>query len=95
LSRLKEGERVCGGRGQFGKQPLWNFNTISKLRIQLGRCDMFDLTNWKASAEDQMPSSQQLECARKGWEVGKNRDRNTTVAQTAAHLLSSPQLETC
>ena len=26
LSRLKEGERVCGGRGQFGNQPLWNFN---------------------------------------------------------------------
>jgi hypothetical protein len=31
LSRLKEGERVCGGRGQFGKQPLWDLNTISKL----------------------------------------------------------------
>jgi hypothetical protein len=31
LSRLKEGERVCGGRGQFGKQPLWDSNTISKL----------------------------------------------------------------
>jgi hypothetical protein len=28
LSRLKEGERVCGGRGQFGKQPLWNFNSF-------------------------------------------------------------------
>ena len=27
LSRLKEGERVCGGRGQFGENPLWDFNT--------------------------------------------------------------------
>jgi transposase len=25
---LKEGERVCGGRGQFDNQPLWDFNTI-------------------------------------------------------------------
>jgi len=28
LSRLKEGERVCGGRGQFGDQPLWDLNRI-------------------------------------------------------------------
>ncbi|MBV9157241.1 MAG: hypothetical protein JO097_13340 [Acidobacteriaceae bacterium] len=34
MSRLKEGERVCGGRGQFDKQPLWDLNTISKLRME-------------------------------------------------------------
>jgi len=55
LSRLKEGERVCGGRGQFGKQPLWKFNTISKLRIQRGQCDMINLTNWKESRRVEFP----------------------------------------
>jgi len=44
LSRLKEGERVCGGRGQFGKQPLWGLNMISKFRMEGGsteecKCD--------------------------------------------------------
>lgn len=26
--------RVCGGRGEFGKVPLWDLNTISKLWIE-------------------------------------------------------------
>jgi hypothetical protein len=47
LSRLKEGERVCGGRGQFGKEPLWNLNTFLKLRMRLVRCGVFNLTSWK------------------------------------------------
>jgi hypothetical protein len=55
LSRLKEGERVCGGRGQFGKQPLWEFNTISNLRISLGRCGMFDEANWKRLRKAEYP----------------------------------------
>jgi hypothetical protein len=48
-----------------------------------------------APAEDQMPSSQPRECALRRWEVGKNHDRNTRMAQVPAHLLSSPQLEIC
>ena len=36
LSRLKEGERVCGGGGQFGKEPLWDFNRFSPF-CRLGR----------------------------------------------------------
>jgi hypothetical protein len=47
LSRLKEGERVCGGRGQFGKQRLWDLNTVSKLRVKLMRCGVFNEANWK------------------------------------------------
>jgi hypothetical protein len=33
---LKEGERVCGGRGQFGNKPLWNLNTIPNPRMECG-----------------------------------------------------------
>jgi hypothetical protein len=40
LSRLKEGERVCGGRGQFGNQPLWDSNTIWKIWIQHGTTEL-------------------------------------------------------
>jgi hypothetical protein len=46
MSRLKEGERVCGGRGQFGKQPLWDLNTFSKPWMRLVRCGMFTLRSW-------------------------------------------------
>jgi len=49
LSRLKEGERVCGGRGQFGKKLLWDLNTISKLPMKLGRCGRSVLMNSKRS----------------------------------------------
>jgi hypothetical protein len=47
LSRLKEGERVCGGRGQFGKEPLWNSNAFSKLRMKLIRGGVFNLMSWR------------------------------------------------
>jgi hypothetical protein len=51
LSRLKEGERVCGGRGQFGKKPLWDLNPISKLPMKLGRCGISVLMNGKGSRQ--------------------------------------------
>ena len=47
LSRLKEGERVCGGRGQFGKEPLWNWNAFSTLRVKLIRSGVFNLMSWR------------------------------------------------
>jgi hypothetical protein len=47
LSRLKEGERVCGGRGQFGKEPLWNLNAFSKLRMKLIRGGVFNRLSWR------------------------------------------------
>ena len=47
LSRLKEGERVCGGRGQFGKEPLRNSNAFSKLRIELIRGGAFNVMSWR------------------------------------------------
>ena len=47
LSRLKEGERVCGGRGQFGKEPLWNSNAFSKLGMKLIRGGVFNLNSWR------------------------------------------------
>jgi hypothetical protein len=47
LSRLKEGERVCGGRGQFGKEPLWNSNAFSALRMKLIRGGAFHLMSWR------------------------------------------------
>jgi hypothetical protein len=47
LSRLKGAERVCGGRGQFGERPLWDFNTIAELWmaawVDLGA----DMDGWK------------------------------------------------
>lgn len=46
LNRLKEGERDCGGRGRFGKEPLWNFNTFSKFRMKLVRCGAFNVWSW-------------------------------------------------
>jgi hypothetical protein len=49
LSRLKGGEGVCGGRGQFGNQPIWELNTISKLGVKLERCGVFDLMNLRCS----------------------------------------------
>jgi hypothetical protein len=36
LNRLKEGERVCGGRGQFGNKPLWDLNAIPNARMACG-----------------------------------------------------------
>jgi len=55
LSRLKEGERVCGGRGQFGEKPLWDLNTISKLPMKLGRCGLSVLMNCKRSRRVECP----------------------------------------
>jgi hypothetical protein len=36
---LKEGARVCGGCGQFGKEPLWDLNTIPDFRTECGNDD--------------------------------------------------------
>jgi hypothetical protein len=36
---LKEGERVCGGRGQFGNKPLWDLNTILTLWRRQGNIE--------------------------------------------------------
>jgi hypothetical protein len=42
---LKEGECVCGGRGQFGKESLWSLNPFSKLRMVLVREGVFNLAS--------------------------------------------------
>jgi hypothetical protein len=55
MSRLKEAERVCGGRGQFGEQPLWDLNTLSELPMKLGRWRMSVLTNDKRSRQVECP----------------------------------------
>jgi hypothetical protein len=31
--------RGCGGRGQFGKAPLWDLNTIPDFRREFGNAD--------------------------------------------------------
>jgi len=72
---LKEGERVCGERGQFGKQLLWDFNTISKLRIQLSQCDMFDLTNWKHSRKIECPVFTNWNATGKAGKSGRIKSR--------------------
>ena len=56
LSRLREGERVCGGRGQFGKQPLWILNPISKFWIRLVRYGVFNLTSYKHAQKIEYPA---------------------------------------
>jgi hypothetical protein len=71
-SHLKEGERVCGGRGQFGNQPLWNLNAIPKLRIAGGsadgcKCDALgsvSRTGYAASDRQWLPEA--VECLRAG-----------------------------
>ncbi len=63
LSRLKEGERVCGGRGQFGKESLWNSNAFSKLWMKLIKGGVLNLMSLATSAEAQMPRSQPRQCA--------------------------------
>jgi hypothetical protein len=54
-SHLKEGERVCGGRGQFGKEPLWNSNAFSKLRTKLIKGGLFNLMSWRHSRKLRCP----------------------------------------
>ena len=44
---MKEGERVCGGRGQFGERPLWDFNAIAELGIAGWVAPGGDTEGWK------------------------------------------------
>jgi hypothetical protein len=52
---LKEGERGCGGRGQFGKKPLWDLNTISKVAKALERSCRSVLMNCERSQRVESP----------------------------------------
>jgi hypothetical protein len=55
LNRLKEGEHVCGGRGQFGKPPLWISNRLLKLWMRPVICGVFDLRSRKDSRKVEHP----------------------------------------
>ena len=94
LSRLKEGERVCGGRGQFGKEPLWNLNTFSKLRMRLVRRGVFNLTSWKHPRKVGYPVLSHGNMPENAGMAVQSCNPNTRIAQVPMHLLSSPQLET-
>jgi len=54
LSRLKEGDRVCGGRGQFGNRPLWDLNTIPGLWIECGSTEVYKFDPLGGRFEDRM-----------------------------------------
>lgn len=47
----------------------------------------------EAVAEGRMPSSQQPQCGWKRWDIAKNQDPNTRIAQVRVHLWGSPQLK--
>ena len=60
MSRLKGGERVCGGRGQFGETPLWEFNAIAELWISVSVVPGVDMDGWKLFTMRKLRSATRL-----------------------------------
>ena len=66
MSRLKGAECVCGGRGQFGEKPLWDFNRIAELQMAVSVVPGADMDGWKLFTMTKLRFATRL-CTQGNW----------------------------
>jgi hypothetical protein len=90
---LKEGDRVCGGRGQFGNKPLWDLNTILTLWRKGGNNGIVQIQSARKEFSGSDARRKQQMRDPKWWNRFGRRKQNTRIVSMPKLSMISAQVE--